>query len=160
MSSLGLRVTGRGRREWKIRTLQQEVQLQLKLQRHFRVTVIATFIWTALTWMECRCRHDLGLEVSGLGIRLGSPTFQLCDMGHITQFLTSVTESLLKRNKSAKAFCKALTVLSLPAHCVPLCSYCTMCTTMSGTYWPVSVHCVFFKQFSQVSCLAFILSGT
>lgn len=36
LSSLDLKITGRGRREQKKRTLQQKVQLQIEYQCHFR----------------------------------------------------------------------------------------------------------------------------
>lgn len=98
--------------------------------------------------MECRCRHNLGPEVSSLGLGPDFLAFSLCDMGYATQFPISVTDLLLKRNKSVKVFCKTLTFLSLPAH-------------YSGTNGlEFQVHCAFFKQLSQISCLAFVLSGT
>lgn len=69
------------------------------------------------TWMECRCRHDSGPVVSGLGFRLGSLSFW--DLGYVTQLLISLPELLLKRNKSVEVFCKVLTVFFLPIHYLP-----------------------------------------
>lgn len=96
--------------------------------------------------MECKCRHVVGPEVSGLSLRPGPLIFQLCDMGYVTQFLISITDLLLKRNESVKVVYKTLILLSLPAYC-----FSTSCS--------VSVHRAFFKQFSQISSLALILSS-